>query len=109
MTTWSNIIIFHLPGKYSAQTQPDMPFYQMLCITVHYNEYVRFLFSHHLQMGNPHTYSSRSEQKHIKELVRQTAMHVLNAGGAVRGINSWGTSRLPQRMRRHQQNYNIGE
>jgi len=63
-----------------------MPFYQMLCITAHYNEY-----------------------KHIKELVRQTAMHVLNAGGAVRGIHSWGTCRLPQRMKRHQQYYEKGD
>jgi len=63
-----------------------MPFYRMLCITAHYNEY-----------------------KHIKELVRQTAMHVLNAGGAVRSIHSWGTCRLPQRMRRHQQYYEKGD
>jgi len=63
-----------------------MPFYQMLCITAHFNEY-----------------------KHIKELVRQTASHVLNAGGAVRGINSWGTCRLPQRMKRHQQYYDRGD
>ena len=51
----------------------------------------------------------RVVQKHIKELVRQTAMHVLNAGGVVRGIDSWGTCRLPQRMRRHQQYYDKGE
>jgi len=63
-----------------------MPFYQMLCIAAHYNEY-----------------------KHIKELVRQTAMHVLDAGGVVRGINSWGTCRLPQRMRRHQQYHDKGD
>ncbi|KZP18686.1 hypothetical protein FIBSPDRAFT_745026 [Athelia psychrophila] len=63
-----------------------MPFYQMLCITAHFNEY-----------------------KHIKELVRQTASHVMNAGGAVRGINSWGTCRLPQRMKRHQQFYDRGD
>lgn len=76
----------------------------MLCITAHYNEYVRSitLFSHCYP-------NAILLQKHIKELVRQTAMHVLNAGGVVRGINSWGTCRLPQRMQRHQQYYDKGE
>ncbi|KAG6842181.1 hypothetical protein C0991_001674 [Blastosporella zonata] len=63
-----------------------MPFYQMLCITTHVNEY-----------------------KHIKELVRQTATHVLNAGGVVRKINSMGTLTLPQRMRRHKAAHSIGD
>ncbi|RDB25018.1 putative 28S ribosomal protein S6, mitochondrial [Hypsizygus marmoreus] len=63
-----------------------MPFYQMLCITTHYNEY-----------------------KHIKELVRQTATHVMNAGGVVRNINSWGTLTLPQRMRRHGAIHSTGD
>ncbi|KAF4563389.1 hypothetical protein EYR36_003832 [Pleurotus pulmonarius] len=39
-----------------------MPSYQMLCITTHFKEY-----------------------QHIRELVRQSAMHVMNAGGA-----AWG-------------------
>ncbi|EED83033.1 predicted protein [Postia placenta Mad-698-R] len=63
-----------------------MPFYQMLCITAHYPEY-----------------------KHIKELVQQTAMHVMNKGGVVRRLNSWGTLPLPQRMRRHQAYHQIGD
>ncbi|KAF9465005.1 ribosomal protein S6 [Collybia nuda] len=63
-----------------------MPFYQMLCITTHYKEY-----------------------KHIKELVRQTATHVMNAGGVVRNINSWGTLTLPQRMRRHGEIHSTGD
>ena len=48
-------------------------------------------------------------QKHIKELVRQSAQHVMHAGGVVRSIDSWGTRMLPQRMRRHRQAYNYGE
>ncbi|KAG5648521.1 hypothetical protein DXG03_003132 [Asterophora parasitica] len=63
-----------------------MPFYQMLCITTHVNEY-----------------------KHIKELVRQTATHVMNAGGVVRRINSLGTLTLPQRMRRHKVMHSMGD
>ncbi|KAI5890665.1 uncharacterized protein SCHCODRAFT_02632529 [Schizophyllum commune H4-8] len=63
-----------------------MPLYQLLCITVHSPEY-----------------------KHIKELVRQSAQHVMHAGGVVRSIDSWGTRMLPQRMRRHRQAYNYGD
>jgi len=63
-----------------------MPFYQMLCITPHYREY-----------------------KIVKELVRQSAIHVMNAGGIVRSIDSWGTLTLPQRMRRHGQIYSMGD
>jgi len=54
-----------------------MPLYQLLCITPHYSEF-----------------------KIIKELVRQSSLHIMNAGGVVRNINSWGTYTLPQRMRR---------
>jgi len=63
-----------------------MPFYQMVCIAAHYNEY-----------------------KHIKGLVQQTARHVMNNGGVVRKISSWGTLALPQRMFRHKQYHNIGD
>ncbi|KAF8637957.1 hypothetical protein AX16_010590 [Volvariella volvacea WC 439] len=63
-----------------------MPLYQMLCITAHYKEF-----------------------KHIKELVRQSATHVMNAGGVVRSINSWGTLTLPQRMRRHGHYHYVGD
>jgi small subunit ribosomal protein S6 len=48
-------------------------------------------------------------QKHIKELVRQTATHIMNARGVVRSINSWGTLTLPQRMRRHGEIHSTGE
>ncbi|KAL6308050.1 ribosomal protein S6 [Sparassis latifolia] len=63
-----------------------MPFYQMLCISSHYPEY-----------------------KHIKDLVHFTAMHVMNQGGVVRRLNSWGTLSLPQRMRRHKTYNSIGD
>ncbi|KAH9485460.1 37S ribosomal protein MRP17, mitochondrial [Psilocybe cubensis] len=55
-----------------------MPLYEMLCITSHIPTY-----------------------KHIRELVGQAAMHIMNNGGVVRNINSWGTKTLPQRMKRH--------
>ena len=49
------------------------------------------------------------KQKHIKDLVTQSAMHVLDSGGTVRGFRYWGTRTLPQRMRRHKQFFNYGE
>lgn len=49
------------------------------------------------------------DQKHIKDLVHQTAMHVMNNGGVVRRIYSLGTLSLPQRMHRHKQYHQIGE
>ncbi|KAH9915675.1 ribosomal protein S6 [Fomitopsis serialis] len=63
-----------------------MPFYQMLCITAHYNEY-----------------------RPIKELVQRTVQQVWDRGGVVRRLNSWGTKTLPQRMRRHKQYHQIGD
>ncbi|CAK5281565.1 unnamed protein product [Mycena citricolor] len=55
-----------------------MPVYQMVCIAAHFPDF-----------------------KHISGLVKQTATHVLQAGGVVRKIDSLGTKQLPQRMRRH--------
>ncbi|KIK67325.1 hypothetical protein GYMLUDRAFT_126395, partial [Collybiopsis luxurians FD-317 M1] len=55
-----------------------MPLYQMLCISSHFGEY-----------------------KFIKQLVTQTCSHIMNNGGVVRKIDSWGTLALPQRMKRH--------
>ncbi|KAG6886156.1 hypothetical protein C0993_000674 [Termitomyces sp. T159_Od127] len=63
-----------------------MPFYQMLCIATHVNEY-----------------------RHIKELVRQTATHVLKEGGVVREIKYLGALSLPQRMRRHKAVHSVGD
>ncbi|KIM40178.1 hypothetical protein M413DRAFT_173222 [Hebeloma cylindrosporum] len=63
-----------------------MPLYEMLCITTHVPKY-----------------------QHIRELVRQSSMHVMNSGGVVRRINSWGTRTLPQRMKRHGTLQSIGD
>ncbi|KAF9793425.1 ribosomal protein S6 [Thelephora terrestris] len=63
-----------------------MPFYRMMCIAAHYPEY-----------------------KHIKDLVTQSAMHVLDNGGIVRGFRYWGTRTLPQKMRRQKQIFNYGD
>ncbi|KAJ6499987.1 ribosomal protein S6 [Mycena vitilis] len=63
-----------------------MPIYQMLCIAAHFPDY-----------------------KHISGLVRQSALHVMEAGGVVRKIDSWGTRNLPQRMRRHGNYHEIGD
>ena len=48
-------------------------------------------------------------QQHIRELVRQSAMHVMNSGGVVRKIDSWGTKTLPQRMKRNGPLHSVGE
>ena len=48
-------------------------------------------------------------QKHIKDLVTRAATHILDNGGVVRKLDSWGTRTLPQRMRRAKTYYNIGE
>ncbi|KAK7687113.1 hypothetical protein QCA50_009615 [Cerrena zonata] len=62
-----------------------MPLYRMLCISPHY-----------------------PDSTHIKKLVKTTALQVMNSGGVVRNIKSWGALTLPQRMRRHKQIYNVG-
>lgn len=48
-------------------------------------------------------------QVHIRELIRQSATHVMNQGGVVRKIESWGTRTLPQRMKRQGPYVNVGE
>ncbi|PPQ79961.1 hypothetical protein CVT25_003033 [Psilocybe cyanescens] len=63
-----------------------MPLYEMLCITTHVTTY-----------------------KHIRELVGQAAMHIMNNGGVVRNINSWGTKSLPQKMKRHGPSQALGD
>ncbi|KAI0812380.1 ribosomal protein S6 [Irpex lacteus] len=54
-----------------------MPFYQMVCIAAHYKDYAQ-----------------------IKNLVKTCAEHVMQRGGVVRKIESWGTCTLPQRMKK---------
>ncbi|KAJ7072242.1 ribosomal protein S6 [Mycena amicta] len=63
-----------------------MPIYQMVCIAAHFPEY-----------------------KHIQGLAKQSILHILDAGGVVRKIDSWGTRALPQRMRRHGNYHEIGD
>ncbi|KAF8580447.1 hypothetical protein K439DRAFT_1356839 [Ramaria rubella] len=63
-----------------------MPLYELLCITTHLKEY-----------------------RHIKELVKTCATHVMDSGGVVRSLNNWGTRVLPNRMHRHQQWHTIGD
>ncbi|KAI0940444.1 hypothetical protein AcW1_003638 [Taiwanofungus camphoratus] len=58
----------------------------MVCIAAHYPEY-----------------------KHIKGLVQLAATHVMQGGGVVRRLKSWGTLSLPQRMRRHKLYHNVGD
>lgn len=80
-----------------------MPLYQMFCISKHYPEYVR---SKSLRVSlRPNSYL----QVHIRELIRQSATHVMNQGGVVRKIESWGTRTLPQRMKRQGPYVNVGE
>lgn len=81
-----------------------MPFYQMLCITAHYNEYVSpSAVTRQLRL------LTRRRQKPIKDLVQRTVHHLWDKGAVVRKLNSWGTKTLPQRMRRHKQYHQIGE
>ncbi|KAI0051170.1 hypothetical protein FA95DRAFT_1554742 [Auriscalpium vulgare] len=63
-----------------------MPFYQMFCIAAHNRDYTP-----------------------IKELARQCGLHVMNAGGVVRGFRYWGTQTLPQRTRRNKIHFNHGD
>lgn len=83
-----------------------MPFYRMMCIAAHYPEYVCPPRGVLLEEGE---LTTGREQKHIKDLVTQSAMHVLDSGGTVRGFRYWGTRTLPQRMRRQKQFFNYGE
>ncbi|KAF7296132.1 hypothetical protein MKEN_01428400 [Mycena kentingensis (nom. inval.)] len=68
------------------QITQNLPLYQLVAIAAHFPEF-----------------------KHIKGLVHQTATHVLDAGGVVRKIDSWGTRALPQRMRRHGNYHEIAD
>ncbi|KZT62065.1 hypothetical protein CALCODRAFT_490641 [Calocera cornea HHB12733] len=63
-----------------------MPYYELLCIAAHYPQY-----------------------QHIQGLVRSSAKQILDRGGVVREIKSNGTKVLPQRMRSHQTNHDIGD
>ena len=43
-------------------------------------------------------------QQHIRSLVQQSATQIMNAGGVVRKIESWGTMQLPHRMKKKRTN-----
>ncbi|CDZ97222.1 Mitochondrial ribosomal protein MRP17 [Phaffia rhodozyma] len=63
-----------------------MPFYQLVAIASHYDKY-----------------------KPIRDLVRSTALHIMEHGGHVRTIKSWGTQTLPEKMRRHKVTHEVGD
>ncbi|GHJ89289.1 hypothetical protein NliqN6_5691 [Naganishia liquefaciens] len=64
-----------------------MPLYELVCIAAH----------------NPST------NKDLYSLVHNVASTVLRTGGVVRDIKNMGVRKLPQRMRRHQQYYTVGD
>jgi len=45
----------------------------------------------------------------ISELVKQTAEAVMQRGGVVRSLDSWGTRLLPAVMKRHEQRHTVGD
>lgn len=93
-----------------------MPLYELVAICSHYDKYVR---SRHLSCAPPRPNLARpvahvppfspSSQKPIRDLVRSTALHILEHGGQVRSIKSWGTLPLPEKMRRHKVTHSYGE
>ena len=91
-------------ARRSQATTTNMPFYQMVCIAAHYAEYV----SRPREIGFLHV-SDPPTQKHIKDLVTLAAKHVMDRGGVVRKFESWGTLALPQTMKAHKQQHQIGE
>ncbi|KIO32270.1 hypothetical protein M407DRAFT_241525 [Tulasnella calospora MUT 4182] len=63
-----------------------MPLYEILCISAHAVKY-----------------------EEIHGLVKQTALTVMNNGGVVRSINSWGTRTLPMRIKRYKASHNVAD
>ncbi|KAL7416171.1 ribosomal protein S6 [Mrakia frigida] len=63
-----------------------MPLYELVCIAGHYRQFST-----------------------IRDLVKSTALHVIEHGGNVRSIESWGTHNLPEKMRRHKINHYEGD
>ena len=83
-----------------------MPLYRLLCISAHYHEYVRP--NPLLRLKTTLTYNIH-QQKHIKDLVTQSATLILENGGVVRDIENMGMRTLPQRMHRHKAWHYHGE
>ena len=48
-------------------------------------------------------------QRHIKELVRRSALHVMDGGGVVRGFRYWGLMTLPQTTHKQKAIHTHGE
>ncbi|EJU04205.1 hypothetical protein DACRYDRAFT_63860 [Dacryopinax primogenitus] len=63
-----------------------MPFYEIVCIAVHYPQY-----------------------QHIHGLIKASMKAVFDAGGVVRQLTSDGTKILPQRIRSHQAWHSYGD
>lgn len=99
----------HTDSTGKTRTELNMPFYRMMCIAAHYPEYVCLPQGSFPKQKVAVTDNLTGEQKHIKDLVTRSAMHVLDNGGTVRGFRYWGTRTLPQRMRRQKQYFNYGE
>jgi len=54
---------------------------------------------------SPHS----SQYKHISDLIRNSANHIMSHGGVVRGVKFGGTKTLPQRFKRHGNYHTIGD
>ncbi|KAI0029096.1 hypothetical protein K488DRAFT_57172 [Vararia minispora EC-137] len=63
-----------------------MPVYQLFCVAAHSPEFTQ-----------------------IQQLVRRSALHVMDAGGVVRGFRYFGVQTLSQRMRAHSSIYHHGD
>ncbi|KZV69555.1 hypothetical protein PENSPDRAFT_580766 [Peniophora sp. CONT] len=63
-----------------------MPFYELVCIAAHNRDY-----------------------RHIKELVRRSALHVMDGGGVVRGFRYWGLKTLPQKTHKQKAIHTHGD
>ncbi|PKC13271.1 hypothetical protein RhiirA5_410825 [Rhizophagus irregularis] len=48
-------------------------------------------------------------EANFKDLVRNSAKHVLERGGVVRGFENWGEMPLAKRIRRHQVYHTRGQ
>jgi small subunit ribosomal protein S6 len=45
----------------------------------------------------------------LQDLLKTSALQVLDKGGVVRGFENWGSRILPHRIKRHQQYFNSGQ
>jgi len=86
------------PGSQLRHTpKVEMPFYELLCISAHQPQFVR---SRSVVTARLESLTGVFLQSHIRNLVRTSALHVLDAGGVVRDLRYMGTRTLPQKMKR---------